>query len=69
MDAVITKDVELKLPQADLKFIKSLAKRMGWTIKSSKKKKTGIEKGLDDIKAGHLYHAENVDDLITQILG
>ena len=32
-------------------------------------KKSGIEKALDDVKAGRVYHAENVDDLFNQILG
>ena len=32
-------------------------------------KKSGIEKALDDVKAGRVYHAESVDDLFKQILG
>jgi len=33
------------------------------------KRKTGIEKGLEDIRKGNVYHAKNSDDLIKQILG
>ena len=31
--------------------------------------KSGIEKGLEDIRKGNVYHAKNSQDLITQILG
>ena len=32
-------------------------------------KKSGIEKALDDVKDGRVYHAKSVDDLFKQILG
>lgn len=48
-----------------MSFLKSLSKKMGWTIK--RKKKTGIEKALDDIKAGRVYEAKDADDLFSQL--
>ena len=33
------------------------------------RKKAGIERGLEDIKKGNVYHAENSADLIKQIFG
>lgn len=32
-------------------------------------KKTGIEKGLEDIRKGNVFHAKDSEDLIKQILG
>ena len=40
---------------------------MGWTMR--RQRKSGIEKGLDDIRNGNVYHAKNSEDLINQILG
>lgn len=33
------------------------------------RKKNGIDKALDDIKAGRVYEAKSVDDMFQQILG
>lgn len=42
----------------------------GVTIaKSSNIQKSGIEEALDDIKAGRIHRANNVDDMFKQILG
>lgn len=37
--------------------------------KTSRKRKSGIEEALEDIKAGRINHAKNVDDMFKQILG
>ena len=67
--AVLTasEDVTVSLPNADLGFLRTIAKKMGWTMK--RQRKSGIEKGLEDIRKGNVYHAENADDLVKQILG
>lgn len=38
-------------------------------VKTTKKKKCGLEEALDDVKAGKVHLAENVDDMFQQILG
>ena len=38
-------------------------------ISTVTRRKTGIEKGLDDLKNGRVYHAKDSADLIKQILG
>lgn len=63
----MTEDVQLTLPNADLSFLRTLSRKMGWTLKTHRK--NGIEKGLDDIRKGRIYHAKNSEDLINQILG
>lgn len=65
MDTAIKK-VELSLPETDMALLKELAKKFSWSIG---KKKSGIQKGLDDIKAGRVHKAENAEDMFKQILG
>lgn len=36
---------------------------------STAKKKSGIEKGLEDIRKENVYHAKDSQNLIKQILG
>ena len=43
-----------------------LAEKYGWSIG---KKKSGIQKGLDDIKAGRTYRAKDMNDLKQHLLG
>ncbi|MBR6975248.1 MAG: hypothetical protein K6A93_08485 [Bacteroidaceae bacterium] len=59
--------LNLTVPHADVSFLRTLSKKMGWNIRAERK--SGIEKGLDDIRKGKLYHAKNSEDLLKQILG
>lgn len=65
MDAALKK-IEVTIPEVDMDLLKILAKRFGWSIG---KKKSGIEKGLEDIKAGRVYKAKDAEDMFKQILG
>lgn len=58
--------VSFELPKTDLRLFKELAKKMGWVVC---KQKSGIEKSLEDAKAGRVFEAKDVDDLFKQILG
>ncbi|HBN02346.1 MAG TPA: hypothetical protein DD383_07070 [Rikenellaceae bacterium] len=60
-------NVLINVPKGDLPFLRKMAKRMGWTISSTKK--SGVEIGLEDIDAGRIHHAANAEDMISQILG
>lgn len=62
-----SESVMIMVPQADLSLLRSLSRKMGWTMR--RQRKSGIEKGLDDIRRGNVYHAKNSEDLIKQILG
>ena len=62
-----TENVQLTLPNADLTFLRTISRKMGWSLK--RQRKSGIEKGLEDIQRGNVYHAKNSEDLIKQILG
>ena len=68
MQAVVNNEnVQLTLPYADLSFLRTISKKMGWSLKLQKK--SGVEKGLEDIRKGNVFHAKDSDDLIKQILG
>lgn len=51
---------------ADFKFLKELAKRMGWTFEQECR--SGIDEAIDDLKAGSVHKAKDVDDLRTQLM-
>ena len=59
-----TENVQLTLPNADLSFLRTISKKMGWSLK--RQRKSGIEKGLEDIRKGNVFHAKNSEDLIKQ---
>jgi hypothetical protein len=65
--AASSENVMLSLPQGDMNFLRALSKKMGWVIR--RQRKNGIDKGLEDIRKGNVYKAENSEDLIKQILG
>ena len=68
MDTTVQfENVSLTIPDNDISFLRTLAKKMGWTMK--RQRKSGVEKGLEDIKKGNVFHAESTEDLINQILG
>lgn len=62
-----TENVQLTIPTNDISFLRSIAKRMGWVVK--RPRKSGIEKGMEDIRKGNVFHANNPADLVNQILG
>ena len=65
---VTVKKVEITLPEVDMALLKELAKKFGWNIG---RKKSGIEKGLEDIKAGRVYKANgrSKKELLWEVIG
>lgn len=53
----------------DASFIrKFLSKFESVTISRAKRRrKTGLDEALEDVAAGRVYHAENIDDLFRQL--
>ena len=51
---------------SDIKFLKELAKRMGWTFKHERR--TGLDEAIEDMKEGRVHKATSVDDLMKQLL-
>lgn len=63
----VNESVQITLPNVDLSFLRTISKKMGWSLKIQRK--SGIEKGMEDIRKGNVFHAKDSDDLIKQILG
>lgn len=59
------KKIEITVPEEDMTLLRKLAKRFGWNIRL---KKSGIEKGLEDIAAGRVYKARDMEDLKQHLL-
>lgn len=59
--------VQITLPNKDLSLLRTISRRMGWSVHVPRK--SGIEKGLEDIRKGNVFHAKDSEDLIKQILG
>lgn len=62
---VSTENVSISLPISDLSFLRTLSKKMGWSLKQQKKSK--IELALDDVKTGKVFEASSVEDLMAQL--
>ena len=59
--------VRLRLSNSsDLRFLKELAQRMGWSFE--REEMNGLDKSIEDLKAGHLHHAKDVDELMSQLM-
>lgn len=58
-------NVTLSLPNSDLAVLRTLSKRMGWKMKT--RRKSGLEKALEDEAAGRVYEAKSFEDLIEQL--
>lgn len=55
--------IELTLPDSELSFIKTIAKKFGWTLTTKRAKvPKGIDEGISDIKAGRVREV-SMDEL------
>ena len=65
MEAVAQRQIYLSIPQSDYRFVSALSHKMGWTI--HRERKSGLDRAIDDVRAGRVYQAESVDDLMAQL--
>ena len=63
--AALPQQIYLTIPRGDYRFISTLSQKMGWTI--HKPRKSGLQKALEDVRAGNVYEASSVDDLLAQL--
>lgn len=57
--------ISLEIPSVEVAFLRSLSKKMGWTMK--RQRKSGIQQALEDVEAGRVYEAKSVEDLMAQL--
>lgn len=65
METVSTERIYLEVPRSELRFARSLLRKMGWTI--IKPRKSGIQQALEDVEAGNVYKANSIEDLMAQL--
>lgn len=59
------RQVQISVPQRDYHFLRTLSQKMGWTLHVPHK--SGMQKAVEDVQAGRVYEAANVDDLLAQL--
>lgn len=58
--------LSLNIPKDDIKLLKDLVKKFGWKI--NRKKKTGLEEAMNDIKHGRVYGPyDSVDEMFKSM--
>ncbi len=66
MDATIHNAIfPVSIPESEVKFFKQIAKKCGWNV--GKRKKTGMEEALEDIKAGRVYPIDDIDEYFRKL--
>ena len=66
---VATRTVQITLPVVDVAFLRRQSHNMGWQISTIRtpKKRGGLERAIDDVRAGRVYEAKSVEDLMAQL--
>ncbi|MFC2774938.1 hypothetical protein [Segatella oulorum] len=62
-----TDTFSLEIPKADSSLLKSLVKRMGWTVHKTTVKRTAYEQALEDKEQGRINEYANADELFTKM--
>ncbi len=57
----------LTVPKADTAFLKTIAKKMGWTLKSNRRKMSAYERSLDDERNGRVNHYESSEEFFKKM--
>lgn len=64
--------INVRIPKRDLPFFRKLSKSMGWTYSDTVFDVTDCDayhEAMEDVEAGRVFHADNVEDMFAQILG
>jgi hypothetical protein len=62
-----TDTFSLETPKTDSSLLKSLVKRMGWTVHKATVKRTAYEQALEDKEQGRINEYANADELFTKL--
>ena len=57
----------LEIPKADISLLKSLVKRMGWTVHKAAPRRTAYEQVLDDKAHGRVNEYANANAMFTKL--
>ena len=62
-----TSTFTLEIPKADTSLLKSLVKRMGWTVHKTTTKHTAYEQALNDKEQGRVNEYVSADELFSKL--
>ena len=57
----------LELPKGDTAFLKTIAKKMGWALKSNRRKMSAYERSLDDERNGRINHYASSEEFFKKM--
>ena len=66
-DSTMTDTYSLEIPRADTSLLKSLVKRMGWTVHKTTTKHTAYEQALNDKEQGRVNEYASADELFSKL--
>lgn len=69
METTTLKTFEISIPVEYTNIMRKFIQSLGGKIHVHKEKKCGLDEALEDVKAGRVYHANSVEDMMKQILG
>ena len=62
-----TSTFSLEIPKADTSLLKSLVKRMGWTVHKTTTEHTAYEQALNDKEQGRINEYASADELFSKL--
>ena len=68
--AIPTKPLDtftLELPKGDTAFLKTIARKMGWTLRSNRRKMSAYERSLDDERNGRVNHYASSEEFFNKM--
>ena len=57
----------VELPKGDTAFLKTLARKMGWTVRSNRRKMSAYERSLDDERNGRVNHYASSEEFFKKM--
>ena len=57
----------LEVPRSDTAFLKTMAKKMGWTVRSNRRKMSAYERSLDDERNGRINHYDSSEEFFKKM--
>lgn len=65
MNTVALDTRTLSFPTEDLKLVKEVAKKFGWSL--GRKKKCGLDEAIEDVKAGRVEEIKDIDEFFRKL--
>ena len=68
MEATVIQDVSISLPQSDVRLLREIARRMGWSVKRQKSK-SAFQISMEEAERGEYTEYSSVEDFASKVLG